>query len=73
MTTEIKIDKNVPLPEFAPRHPRSKALMALKVKESFEIAFSLSAQASVHVDAKRFGIKVRTRRNGDMLRVWRVK
>lgn len=70
----IKIEKNVPVPADTLRSPLSKAMRSLKVGESFKVDYTTANQTSAHVNARRFGIGVKTRRTDDgMLRVWRVK
>lgn len=67
----VTIEKNVPMPEKGTysKYPWK----TMEVGDSFFVIVSESARSAMSSNAKRFGIRVMTRKEGDGVRVWRIE
>jgi hypothetical protein len=66
----LKIEKGVPLPTV--NTGLTATIRILEIGDSFLIPLSATARSNVAVTAKRIGVKVVTRKDGDNIRVWRT-
>ncbi len=66
-----KIDKGIPIPERS-AVGRWKFMREMKPGDSFLVT-NVSERASVGSAAHKCGFKITTRKEGDTIRVWRVK
>lgn len=68
--SEIKIEKGIPIPDKGKRKsaiPFDK----MEVGDSFLVRFT--QRTGIHTTAKRFGITITSRQEGDKVRIWRTK
>lgn len=61
-----KIDRGIPVP--GPKYP----IRQLEPGDSFKVPYSRASQTCAHALARRAGVAISTRKEGDFLRVWRV-
>lgn len=73
MNTEIKIRKNVPIPQRHFRGFYDVAMKKLQIGDSFEAKGTKKTRAVFYNCAKRIGIVITIRIVEDVISVWRVK
>jgi hypothetical protein len=67
--TEIVIEKNIPIPSIGHGNGITATLKKCEVGDSFLIPIN---STNLHFTAKQIGMKIKTRREGESRRVWRV-
>jgi hypothetical protein len=67
----LKLEKKIPVPRTGKTTGMTDLMQKMAVSESFRLPDGLKA-AHPHAYARKLGIKVTVRREGDGYRVWRI-